>query len=242
MLTIDLLPKEFLDIRSSLGETEWNKIAKIISNSVGNRCEICYDTGPDYTIECQAIWDFDDIRHCLTLSGFIALCPACYEAKNMLRAMHQGRGEIAILHLGKVNEWSVQQTRDYIEEQLKIFERRSQYHWIDDISWLLKLEIFYPEIKKLEVFDPDGSWSCCCEGYGSGGNLDFCLDYVGPCIEDDYENINDVYHLLLKEGSAGGERWSVRWEFNFDDTEEVCTEDILDDEIEFSCYYFEDFD
>lgn len=59
--------------------------------------------------------------------------------------------------------------------------------------------------------DPDGDWDCFWQDkYGSGGDLDFCLDMVGGYIEDD-RDMDQIIHQLITEGYASGFWWSISY-------------------------------
>ncbi|MFG3819619.1 hypothetical protein [Limnothrix redekei] len=90
-------------------------------------------------------------------------------------------------------------------------------------------------------FDPEGNWGCLWEDkYGSGGNLESCLDMVSDYIESDDCDINQVRYQLLAKGHASGNWWSIWYEEVEND--EIELEDSSDSEQESLCYSYEDFD
>jgi hypothetical protein len=90
-------------------------------------------------------------------------------------------------------------------------------------------------------FNPEGYWSCTWQDeYGSGGNLECCLDMVSGYIESDNCDINKVRYQLLKEGHASGYWWSIRYEGHELDKEAGI--DRSDSDQEPLCYSYEDAD
>lgn len=90
-------------------------------------------------------------------------------------------------------------------------------------------------------FDPEGDWGCSWQDkYGSGGNLDFCLDMVDGYLEGDNRDINEVRYQLLKKGHASGFWWSIWYEG--DDFDEDADLDSSDSDQEPLCYFHEDID
>jgi hypothetical protein len=66
----------------------------------------------------------------------VALCPACHEVNHIGRACTQGRGDIARLHLEKVNGWTALVAARYVEEAFAIWRDRSTRAWSLDITAL----------------------------------------------------------------------------------------------------------
>jgi hypothetical protein len=61
-------------------------------------------------------WKVDDATKLITLQGLLALCPACHAVKHMHSGATTcvGSHTIALKHLERVNEWSLQEVQAYV--------------------------------------------------------------------------------------------------------------------------------
>lgn len=137
-LTIELVPKTcwYTNVRSQVTPQVWDFFRKKTYQQANYKCEICGGRGDKHPVECHEVWHYNDNCQQQTLIRLIALCPACHECKHIGFATIQGRGKIAAKHLAKVNQWSDEQALAYIEQSFDIWERRSQFKWKLDISYL----------------------------------------------------------------------------------------------------------
>jgi hypothetical protein len=138
MLTIELVPSTvwYVNLRSELSKAEWDVIRKWCYKQAHYVCEVCGGKGPKWPVECHEIWEFDDAEKTQTLTGLIALCPACHGVKHIGLSEKRGEGVKAQQHLAQVNGWSIKQARAYIREAFEVWEERSQHEWALDISWV----------------------------------------------------------------------------------------------------------
>ncbi|CAN5761393.1 hypothetical protein BH24DEI2_BH24DEI2_26960 [soil metagenome] len=75
------------------------------------------------------------------LTGLTALCPACHQVKHIGLANVQGKSAQALSHLARVNGWSANQARAYVEQAFELWARRSEHEWQLDLS-LLETEVY----------------------------------------------------------------------------------------------------
>ncbi len=145
-LTVELVPSTcwFFNVRSEVSKEDWDTLKKITSEKAGARCEICGGRGPRWPVECHEIWHYDDEKHIQTLTGLIALCPACHEVKHLGLSQTKGRYDQALAHLARINGWSLEDAALYAEVQFEVHARRSNHQWDLDISWLNNLGINVP--------------------------------------------------------------------------------------------------
>lgn len=134
-LSIELVPETCFNsnLRSILKKSEWDKIRRKVYALAGNKCEICGASG---RLEAHEIWDYDDINKVQKLVGLISLCSPCHLVKHIGFAQLQGKEEIAIMHLMKINNINRKEAEEYINKELKIWEERSKYEWKQNISYL----------------------------------------------------------------------------------------------------------
>jgi hypothetical protein len=138
LLTVELVPSTcwFSNLRSELSKEEWDDLRRPVFERAGNRCEVCGQRGTAHPVECHEVWEYDDEHHVQRLTGLMALCPACHEAKHMGYASSTGRGAQARAHLARVNGWSMDDVELYLDAQFEQWSRRSQHQWSLDLSWL----------------------------------------------------------------------------------------------------------
>lgn len=137
-LTIELVPSTcwYSNLRSELPKEKWDVLRRACYKWADYKCQVCGDTGPKHPVECHEVWDYDDNNKVQKLEGVIALCPNCHMVKHMGRSQVIGKGEHAKNHLKKVNGWSNSQAVKYINKAFNTWERRSQFEWELDLSWL----------------------------------------------------------------------------------------------------------
>ena len=137
-LTLDLVPATtwYDNLRSRLPKREWDRLRRATYAAAGHQCEVCGGKGRKHPVECHEIWDYDEEARVQRLAGFIALCPTCHEVKHFGRAMHVGRGHLALAHLMRVNQWTLEQAQGHVSSALREWGHRSRVTWTLDLSWL----------------------------------------------------------------------------------------------------------
>lgn len=142
-LTIELVPRScwYSNVRSEVTPLQWDRIKKIINSAAGYRCEICGGVGAKWPVEVHEVWHYDDENLVQKLMRMISLCPACHEVKHIGLAQTKGRLSQALAHLMEVNGWDAETARRYVTESFDVWQRRSEYRWTLDISYLSKLSL-----------------------------------------------------------------------------------------------------
>tara|TARA_Y100000310_G_scaffold194428_2_gene194410 strand:+ start:5346 stop:5843 length:498 start_codon:yes stop_codon:yes gene_type:complete len=138
MLTVELVPSTSWgnNLRSRLSKNDWDKLRRAQYAKAGNRCEVCDGRGPRHPVECHEIWSYDDVRCVQTLDGLIALCPDCHKVKHLGFAFVKGKGEQALRHLSRVNDWGEAETVAYADAAFAQHAARSAQQWTLDLEWL----------------------------------------------------------------------------------------------------------
>jgi hypothetical protein len=144
-LTIELVPRTcwFSNVRSEVSSADWETLKKLTSKAANYHCEVCGGRGPKWPVECHEVWEYLEPQHVQRLIRLVALCPACHEVKHIGLAQIHGRLDEALRHLAKVNSWSTSATRAYAEAAMETWDRRSQFEWTLDLSYLDQLHIAY---------------------------------------------------------------------------------------------------
>ena len=141
-LTIELVPSTawYTNVRSNVSKQEWDIIRKHCYELAGNKCEICGDIGRNqgvkHNVECHEIWSYNDKGLIQKLEGLIALCPMCHRTKHVGLAQLNGQLDSVAKHLSKVNNLKLNESYQYIQDSFLIWNERSKYEWVLDISYL----------------------------------------------------------------------------------------------------------
>ncbi|WP_131784091.1 DUF5710 domain-containing protein [Legionella gresilensis] len=132
-LYVDLVPQScwFTNVRTCIAKNDWNRLRRYIYNRANYLCECCGEKAP---LEAHERWDFNEGTKIQKLVRVIALCKLCHEVTHMGLAQIRGRGEIAFRHLMKVTKMNELEAQLHIDEAFSLWEKRSQFHWLLDIS------------------------------------------------------------------------------------------------------------
>jgi 5-methylcytosine-specific restriction endonuclease McrA len=137
-LTIELVPSTcwYTNVRSNVGRKEWDRIRKEVYKKANNKCEICGGQGLNWPVEAHEIFEYDDKLMIQKLVRIIALCQSCHKVKHIGLSQLQGMFQESLQHLAKVNKWTKEEARQYIEEQFKLWQARSKFQWKLDLTLL----------------------------------------------------------------------------------------------------------
>lgn len=139
-LTINLIPRTsfFKNVRSEVSKEQWDILRKKCYKLANYRCEICDGVGEKHPVECHEIWEYDDKNKIQKLVRLIALCPSCHEVNHIGFAEINGRGDIAIEHLMKVNNWTKRQALNHRYQAFRLWAHRNTIKWKLDLTYLGK--------------------------------------------------------------------------------------------------------
>jgi hypothetical protein len=143
-LSVELIPKtsHFINARSILKKSQWDKIRFLTYEKANHKCEICKQTGLEqgykHKVECHEIWKYSKSKKIQKLIGLIALCPLCHQVKHIGRSIMIGKQEQTLKHLESINKWDQNQALEYINEAFKKCDELSKLNWTIDVSILKK--------------------------------------------------------------------------------------------------------
>lgn len=145
-LLIELVPSTswLNNLRKVLTKSSWDKIRLESYKKANYRCEICGGQGlygKGHPVECHEIWSYDEINHIQKLDGVISLCILCHRVKHFGYSSMRGYTQQCKKHLMHVNSWSLSEVNKHINESFILFEKRSQWDWQLDLSWLKDKDI-----------------------------------------------------------------------------------------------------
>lgn len=137
-LRVELVPSTcwLSNVRSYMSDHFWRKLSKEIAEDSGQRCMVCGGRGRRHAVECHEAWYYDEQRRVQMLMRLDALCPMCHAIKHLGRTFAQGKEDMALDWLAKVNGWDQQTTRVYVAAVFEQWRARSQVQWTLDLSVL----------------------------------------------------------------------------------------------------------
>jgi len=137
-LTIEMIPITTWNdnVRSMASQMEWDYLRKKTYRQAKYRCEICGGKGSKHPVECHEIWSFDNSNHIQKLERLIALCPMCHKVKHWGLSTSKGLQKQCMSHICKINGWTEDDCKLYLEIVYEQWMKRSNYCWKVDISIL----------------------------------------------------------------------------------------------------------
>jgi hypothetical protein len=140
-LEVELIPPTAWghNVRSELGMSKWNQIRKKVYQEANNKCECCGKTRKK--MDAHEVWNFDFSTGTQILERIMCICSHCHNVKHFIRAAMMGTQQLAYIHLRRVNEWSCEETEDYLLEKQRLCTEQSKRMWEIDLSYLKKWEV-----------------------------------------------------------------------------------------------------
>lgn len=140
-LFVDLVPSScwFTNVRSCVGEKDWERLRRMITSRAGHRCEAC-GRGEDRTarrwLEAHERWAYDEATLTQHLRRLVCLCTDCHTVTHFGLATVRGLDAQALAHLAAVTGMSPAQARRHVDEAFQIWEERSRRRWTLDLRVL----------------------------------------------------------------------------------------------------------
>ena len=138
-IRINLVPQTSWgrNIRALVDKDTWRAFCREhIYASTGSLCLICGGRGPQWPVEADEVWRFDDAAGVQRLHGIVPLCPACHEVRTAGLATANGRAQAAATHLAWVERITVSEARKRIQSSLDEWQLRSRRTWAIDLSYM----------------------------------------------------------------------------------------------------------
>jgi hypothetical protein len=137
-LPLNLIPSTswWKNVRSKISKSQWDLIRCQVYQQANYACEICQVK--NVRLDCNEVWDYKDNKQILV--KLEAICRQCHLTQHMGYASLIGKQQAAFEHLIKVNNWTGEQGRIYVQEKFKEWEERSKVEWILDYGVLGKYE------------------------------------------------------------------------------------------------------
>lgn len=137
-LPLNLIPSTswWKNVRSKISKSQWDLIRCQVYQQANYACEICQVK--NVRLDCNEVWNYKDNKQILV--KLEAICRQCHLTQHMGYASLIGKQQSAFEHLIKVNNWTGEQGRIYVQEKFKEWEERSKIEWILDYEVLGKYE------------------------------------------------------------------------------------------------------
>ncbi len=150
-ILIELVPKTcwFTNIRSQVSTTDWDLLRKEAYKKYNHQCSICKKKG---RMEAHEIWHYDDKNKIQKLFEIVSVCNQCHQLYHLGFSSINGNFNKSKSWLKKINNWTEEETIEYINIVFEIWNQRSQHHWDIDLSFLDQKGINYKAISKEERF------------------------------------------------------------------------------------------
>jgi hypothetical protein len=130
------------NLRALLPKEQWDVVRRHAYEAAGNRCRVCGGRGPQWPVEADEAWDYDDETRTQTLKGVIALCPDCHHIRHWGKTSVDGNEEEALQRLMMINGWSREVAEQAVEVAFEQWDRRSRHDWQSDYSWVTRVHGF----------------------------------------------------------------------------------------------------
>jgi hypothetical protein len=126
------------NLRALLSREQWDVVRRAAYEESGKRCIVCGGRGPEWPVEADEAWEYDDATNLQTLKSVIALCPPCHHVRHWGKSMVEGREDATLSHMMTVNGWSRHQAKAAADAALAQWHDRSRRSWRSDYSWVTR--------------------------------------------------------------------------------------------------------
>lgn len=136
-IRINLIPQSSWgrNLRSMMTPDQWRSFKRErVYSTTGSLCLVCGGRGPEWPVEADEVWQFDDAKGVQRLAAVVPLCPDCHEVRSAGLATTNGRAEIAARHLAWVERDKPQNARRRIADSLTVWQKRSRRRWSIDLA------------------------------------------------------------------------------------------------------------
>jgi hypothetical protein len=130
------------NLRALLTQDQWDVVRKAAYRRAGYRCKICGEQGPQWPVEADEVWAYDDMALTHTLMGVVALCPDCHHVRHWGKTMIDGNEVAAFAHIVKINRFTRADAERLVAAAMTQWEQRSRLRWSSDYSWVTRAHDF----------------------------------------------------------------------------------------------------
>ena len=133
-LPLNLIPSTswWKNVRSKIPKVQWDLIRKKVYQRAHYTCEICQ--AKITRLDCNEVWTYQENKQILT--KLEAICRLCHLTQHMGYASLIGQHQAAFNHLLKINNWTGEQGKVYVQAKFAEWEQRNKVEWILDYGIL----------------------------------------------------------------------------------------------------------
>lgn len=138
-LVAELVPRTVWNksLYQMLPKDVWTNIRNGFIKENGRKCQICGETAG--AMNLHEVWRYDDVNHIQSLDGFTLLCTWCHHVKHIgLAGILADEGKLdydkLVKHFCLVNDCSVEDFKNHVENAFDTWNKRSQYPWKQDFG------------------------------------------------------------------------------------------------------------
>ncbi len=133
------------NLRSVLPKEEWDVVRRAAYRAAGSRCRICGGRGPNWPVEADEVWHYDDGARTHTLMTVVALCPNCHHVRHWGKTRLDGREPEALAHASRINGWADEIASAVVRAAFDTWQARSAHRWISNFDWVTRTHGFVIE-------------------------------------------------------------------------------------------------
>lgn len=148
----DLIPSTSWgsSLNNLMSDKQWNFLRLLILKHNSEFCQFC---GSGHDVECHEYWQYyeptiKDQWGVQKLVGMMSLCKKCHLTQHLGFASVLNKLEHTLVRLSYINRLSKEEVKIYTDLVFERFERRSQFSWLLDLSY----------IKSLGILEVNGHW------------------------------------------------------------------------------------
>lgn len=135
MVYPNLIPKPLwgVNLRKVLTPTRWSQVATKVKKNCNYTCMCCKRTLANLKskkeFHAHELWIYDQVKLTATLQDIICVCSSCHDVIHIGRSSIKGKYKKSLSHLMKVNMWSEQDAKLFIEASFELWSQLSTKKW-----------------------------------------------------------------------------------------------------------------
>ncbi len=151
MIYINLIPSNlwFLNLRKMLPIQEWKKVSERIRSEFNWQCYCCNISINQIKnksfFHAHEYWIFNREKKEVSLAAIVCVCKKCHDSIHIGYSSVKKNYFNAFNHLKKVNQWSQEDTKNYVEYNFEEWSKNNKIDWVFNINsfskWLNKEQV-----------------------------------------------------------------------------------------------------
>lgn len=161
----------------------WEQIGILLKGFHGCQCAVCDVQKTEDEIDIQELWQFDDKRKIQKLVCYYPICINCQDHSFMPSELDDDELQSFVQFFKDINGWSVEQSKDHIQNALSLKKSRDQSDWIVDVEYLVTELNIHPNSFRENIFDEEQKQSIfhCMKSIQSDADEEYNLKVNIDC-------------------------------------------------------------